>query len=68
MYILQWSHILPAIHTLSLLQGEFFPKWRTALHHWLCSGTADLGEVSDYTTVVIEHAVFCVPFVQLCNI
>jgi GC-rich sequence DNA-binding factor-like protein len=52
MYILQWSHILPAIHTLSLLQGELFPKWRTALHHWLCSGTADLGEV--IPTVVIE--------------
>ncbi|KAG5176309.1 GC-rich sequence DNA-binding factor-like protein-domain-containing protein [Tribonema minus] len=44
--VLKWAALLPLQHTCALLEGEVFPKWRTALHHWLVSGSADLGEVA----------------------
>lgn len=40
-----WSDVIPALHFTSILEGEFFPKWLTVLHHWL-SHTADYAEVS----------------------
>lgn len=46
--VLAWRNLLPNMYIWSILEGEFFPKWETALRMWLQDPAADLGEVAQW--------------------
>ncbi|CAN0425058.1 unnamed protein product [Discosporangium mesarthrocarpum] len=42
-WVMSWADLVPPLHFTSILEGEFFPKWLTVLHHWLTT-TANYAE------------------------
>ena len=33
--VMEWRHLIPSIHFISVIEGEFFPQWLRVLHTWL---------------------------------
>lgn len=46
--VMAWYKLLPSIHVISLLEGEFFPRWLQVLSHWMASESPDLTEVTQW--------------------
>jgi len=45
--VLAWKELIPRVHFVSLLMGEFFPRWLRILVNWL-SISPDFSEVSQW--------------------
>lgn len=45
-WLMAWASAIPIHHMVNILEVEFFPKWHSALHHWLCSNNPDFNEVT----------------------
>jgi tuftelin-interacting protein 11 len=48
--VLSWNTLLPKVHMVCILCGEFFPKWLRVLASWLGSSAPDFGEISEWYT------------------
>lgn len=48
--VVAWRDLLPPLQLSSILAGEFFPKWISALTTWLTCPGVDLGEVGQWYT------------------
>jgi tuftelin-interacting protein 11 len=46
--ILAWYRLVPSLHMVSMLEGEFFPRWLQILSFWLATAAADLSEISQW--------------------
>eukprot|EP01041_Mallomonas_annulata_P000909 gene909-1764_t len=46
--VMTWVDVLPRIHFLSLIEGEFFPQWMRVLVTWLNSKEPDFEEVTNW--------------------
>ena len=42
---MKWDKLMPHLHMVCLLEGEFFPRWLAVLIHWL-QNDPDFEEVS----------------------
>lgn len=46
--VISWYKLVPRIHMLCILEGEFFPRWLQILCSWLTSESPDFSEISDW--------------------
>jgi tuftelin-interacting protein 11 len=46
--IMTWHDLVPRVHFVSILEGEFFPRWLHILRLWMASESPDFEEVTQW--------------------
>eukprot|EP01042_Synura_sphagnicola_P000827 gene827-919_t len=46
--LMSWSQLIPRTHFLSLIEGEFLPKWLLVLFQWLTAPSPDFEEITNW--------------------
>lgn len=46
--VLKWFKLVPSIHMISIMEGEFFPRWLQILSSWLTSEAPDFSEITQW--------------------
>ena len=46
--VLSWFKMVPSLHMVCILEGEFFPRWLQILSSWLSSESPDYSEITQW--------------------
>ncbi|CAM9318795.1 unnamed protein product [Ectocarpus fasciculatus] len=46
--VLRWFKMVPSLHMVSILEGEFFPRWLQILSSWLSSESPEYSEITQW--------------------